>query len=185
MAALISRFVNVPIASARPARCPPQLQPGSHPSWLPCGWLKDCVQEDRRELSSSFFFFSNNCHPFVGNLSLTTSAPAYLYLILYPLCTLSLSVSLSTAPSLIPSHPRRLSLFYCSLFLVRCLPLSGKQLFLSAQPTLSPFTVSSPCSLTPPRLLLFISFPLSVPLSSPLIPTHSVFIRLCSLSQFG
>ncbi len=77
MAALISRFVNVPIASARPARCPPQPRPGSHPSWLPCGWLKDCVQEERRELSLPFpfFFFFYNCRPFVGNLSLTTSAP--------------------------------------------------------------------------------------------------------------
>ena len=83
------------------------------------------------------------------------------------------------------THVDYLSLFYCSLFLVRCLPLSGKQLFLAAQPTLCPFTVSSLCPLTSPRLLLFISFPLYVPLSSPLIPTHSVFIRLCSLSQFG
>lgn len=83
------------------------------------------------------------------------------------------------------THVDYLSLFYCSLFLVRCLPLSGKQLFLSARPTLCPFTVSSSCSLTPPRLLLFIPLPLSVPLSSPLIPLHSVFNRLCSLSQFG
>lgn len=66
--------------------------------------------------------------------------PAYLYLILYPLCTLSLSASLSTTSSPIPTHPHRLSpslpLQSLSLSLVGCLPLSGKQLFRSAQPTL-------------------------------------------------
>lgn len=52
-------------------------------------------------------FFLCICHPFVGNLSFITCPPtAYLYLILYPACTLSLSVSLSAAPSLIPYHPR-------------------------------------------------------------------------------
>lgn len=78
-----------------------------------------------------------------------------------------------------------LSLFYCSLCLALCLPLAGKQLFLSDHPTLCSFTVSSLSSLTPAQLLPLISFLLSVPLSSLLIPTHSVFLRLCSLSQFG
>lgn len=42
--------------------------------------------------------------------------------------------------------------------------------FSQPRPTLCPFTGSSLCSLTPPRLPLFISFPLPIPLSSPLIP---------------
>lgn len=61
--------------------------------------------------------------------------------------------------------------------------LSGKQLFLSAQPTLSLFTGSSSCSLTPPRLLLFILLPRSIPLSSPLIQAHSALFQLyCALA---
>lgn len=57
MAALISRFVNVPIASACPARCPPQPQPGPHPSWLPSGRLKDCTQQTQQEFFFPFFLF--------------------------------------------------------------------------------------------------------------------------------
>lgn len=57
MAALISRFVNVPIASACPARCPPQPQPGPHPSWLPSGRLKDCTRQTQQEFFFPFFLF--------------------------------------------------------------------------------------------------------------------------------
>lgn len=167
----------------------PSAAPTGVASVLIALWVaKARYPEERWELSFPFFFFfyfTTVSHLFEISTS-QPPPPAYLYLILYPLCTLSLSVSLSAAPSLHSLSPT--SIIYLSsiaLFLVRCLPLSGKQLFLSAQPTLCPFTVSYLCSLTPPRLLLFISFPLSVPLSSPLIPTHSVFIRLCSLSQFG
>lgn len=159
----------------------------THPDY-PCGWLKDCVREEWRGSSFPFFFFFlNNCHPFVGNLSLTTSAPLHTFILFSTRCALCHCLFHSRPPPLpFPlTHVDWVSLFYCGLFLVGCLPLSGKQLFLSAQPTLCPFTVSSSPSLTPPQLLLFISFPLSVPLSSPLIPAHSVFIRLCSLSQFG
>lgn len=125
-----------------------------------------------------FFFLQCDCRPFLENLSLTTAALAYTFILFSPRCALCHCLFHSRPPPL-PFPPTRvdyLSLFYCGLFLVRCLPLSGKQLFFSAQPTLCPFTVSSKCSLTSPQLLLFISFPLSVPLSSPLIQTHSAFI---------
>lgn len=125
-----------------------------------------------------FFFLQYDCHPFLENLSLTTSALAYTFILFSPRCALCHCLFHSRPPPL-PFPPTRvdyLSLFYCGLFLVRCLPLSGKQLLFSAQPTLCPFTVSSKCSLTSPQLLLFILFPLSVPLSSPLIQTHSAFI---------
>lgn len=124
------------------------------------------------------FFLQYDCHPFLENLSLTTSALAYTFILFSPRCALCHCLFHSRPPPL-PFPPTRvdyLSLFYCGLFLVRCLPLSGKQLLFSAQPTLCPFTVSSKCSLTSPQLLLFILFPLSVPLSSPLIQTHSAFI---------
>lgn len=68
MAALISRFVNVPIARAHPAECPTQLQSGSHASWLDYGWLGDCI------LLPPHPAFFNTCHPFAENLPLTTSA---------------------------------------------------------------------------------------------------------------
>lgn len=126
----------------------------------------------------SFFFLQYDCHPFLENLSLTTSALAYTFILFSPRCALCHCLFHSRPPPLPfpPTCVDYLSLFYCGLFLVRCLPLSGKQLLFSAQPTLCPFTVSSKCSLTSPQLLLFISFPLSVPLSSPLIQTHSAFI---------
>lgn len=125
-----------------------------------------------------FFFLQYDCHPFLENLSLTTSALAYTFILFSPRCALCHCLFHSRPPPLPfpPTCVDYLSLFYCGLFLVRCLPLSGKQLLFSAQPTLCPFTVSSKCSLTSPQLLLFISFPLSVPLSSPLIQTHSAFI---------
>lgn len=143
-----------------------------------------------RNVGKLHCFFSPLKHlSFVGGKSLPHNLlpPAYLYLIPYPLCTLSLSASLSTTSSPIPTHPRRLSrsLLAQSLSLspVGCLPLSGKQLFLAAQPTPRLFTGSSSCSLTPPRLLLFILLPRSVPLSSPLIQAHSALFPLDSLPQ--
>lgn len=151
-----------------------RIRPG-----CPLAGSRTAPSRHNRNSSSLFsFFFAVRLSPISWKSLPHNLRPClYLYLILSPLCTLSLSVSLSTTP--LPFPPTRvdyLSLFYCGLFLVRCLPLSGKQLLFSAQPTLCPFTVSSKCSLTSPQLLLFILFPLSVPLSSPLIQTHSAFI---------
>lgn len=133
----------------------------------------------------SSFFFTTVTH--LLEISPSHPLPLLNVILFCTRCALCLCLfhSRPPPPSFPFTHVDYLSLFYCSLFLALCLPLSGKQLFLSDQPTLCPFTVSSLSSLTPPRLLLLISFPLSVPLSSLLIPTHSVFIRLCSLSQFG
>lgn len=181
MAALISRFVNVPIASARPARCPLHQQPGSHPS--PAALLLVQGLRPRGTAGTllpffSFFFFLQ-LSPICWKSLPHNLRPLRTFILFSARRALCHCLFHSRPPPLsFPlTHVDYLSLFYCSLFLVRCLPLSGKQLFLSAQPTLCPFTASSsPRSLTPPRLLLFISFPLSVPLSSPLIPAHSVLI---------
>lgn len=134
-----------------------------------------------------FFFFLYNCRPFVGNLSLTTSAPCLPLSYSLPVVhsvTVCFTLDRPLSHSLSPTSIIYLSSIAVSFSFAAFLSLVNSS-FLSAQPTLCSFTVSSSFSLTPPRLLLFISFPLSVPLSSPLIPTHSVFIRLCSLSQFG
>lgn len=178
MAALISRFVNVPIARARPGRCPPRPRPGLHPSWLPSGWLKDCTQEAPRELSFTFFIFLYNSCP-VCSKSLPHNLRSLLtFILFFPRCALCHCLFHSRPPPLsFPlTHVDYLSLFCCSLFLARCLPLSGKHLLFSAQPTLCPFTVSSSSSRTTPRLLLLISLPLCGPLSSPLIQARTAFI---------
>lgn len=175
MAALISRFVNVPIASARPARCPPQPQPGSLPSWLPCGRLKDCVQEERRGLSFPFSFFPTTVVPFVGNLCLTTSAPCL------PL-SYSLPVVHSVTVCFTLDHPLSHSLSPTSIICLSSIavPFSFTaflSLVNSSFSQLSPLSAQSPY--LPHVLSLHLdcsSFPPSVPLSSPLIPTHSVFI---------
>lgn len=141
----------------------------------------------RSDGNSLFFLFFISFTTVAHLLEISPSQPpppAYLYLILYPLCTLSLSVSLSTAPSLIPSHPRRLSISLPLQSLSRSLP---SPLWRTALSLSSAHSLPHPLYL-PRALSLHLdcrSSSLSVPLSSPLIPTHSVFIRLCSLSQFG
>ena len=47
--------------------------------------------------------------------------------------------------------------------------------FSQPRPTLCPFTGSSLCSLTPPRLPLFISFPLPRPIIFPFNSPHTLF----------
>ena len=144
---------------------------------LPGDWLKHRVQEQRRELLS-FLFFAYNCLPFVGNLSLTTYAPSLTFILFSTRCALCHSLFHSQPPPL--SFPLTdvdyLSLFCCSLFLVRCLPLSGKQVFLSDQPTLCPFTVSS---LSSARLLLFISLAAIIfPFNSDTLCFHSALLTV-------
>lgn len=150
---------------------PTHTQPGSGPPRPPPRLAQGFCPR-----GSVFFSFlpHNNCHLFVGNLPLATSVP--------PLTAISLSTlghcPFHSGPPPLSSpltHVDYLSVFCCGR------SLSGEQLFLSAQPTLCTFTVSSSCSLT--FDCRFSS--LSVPLYSPLIPTHSIFTRLCSLPQFG
>lgn len=152
MAALISRFVNVPIASARPARCPPQPQPGSHPSWLPCGLLKDCVQEERRELSlpSSFFFFFLQLSPICWKSLPHNLSPPLTFILFSTRCALCHCLFHSRPPPLsFPlTHVDYLSLFYCSLFLVRCLPLSLVNSSFSQLSPLSAHSLYLPCVLS-------------------------------------
>lgn len=183
MAALISRLVNVPITGAHRAWCPTQSRPRPHPSrpalrsavgqhhggtWenLPTFWF----------LSSSSFFFLilNTCHLSAENLSLTTSAsciPLFYSLPIVHFVTVWFTLDHLLSHSHSPTSIKSLS--HCSVSLVGCLPLAGKQLFLSALPTLCLFTGSSSCSLTPPRWRLFILLLCSIPLSSPLIQAHS------------
>lgn len=159
-----------------PAWCPPLPQPGSHPSWL--AWLVRRLQEWRGQL--------NNCHPFVGNLSLTTSAPLHTFILFSARCALCHCLFHLTTPlshSHSPTSIKYLSPIALSFLLAAFSSMVNS--FSSAQPTLFPFADSSPRSLTPPRLLLFIYYALPFPLSSSLILARSVFIQLCSLSQFG
>lgn len=67
MAALISRFVNVPIAGAHRAWRPTQSPPRPHPS-RPASILEEPGK------ARPLFFFLNTCHLSVENLSLTPSA---------------------------------------------------------------------------------------------------------------
>lgn len=166
----------------------PSAAPTRVASVLAALWFgsRTAPRRNNGELSfPSSFFFTTVTH--LLEISPSQPPPLLTVILFGTHCALChcLFHSRPPPPSFPLTHVDYLSLFCCSLFLAGCLPLSGKQLFLSDQPTLCPSTVSSLCSLTLPRLLLFISFPLSVPLSSLLIPTHSVFIRLWSLSQFG
>lgn len=130
----------------------------------------------------------NTCHLLVEDLSLTP--PASCIPLSYSLAIVQF-VTVCFTPDHLLSHshsPTSIkSLSPIAVSLSRWLPssLSGKQLFLSAQPTLCLFTGSSSCSRTPPRLLLFILLPRSVPLSSPLIQAYSALFRLYSLPQLG
>lgn len=160
MAALISRFVNVPIAGAHRAWHPTQSPPRPHPSRPACGRLEDSILEERGKARPLFRFFSLKHLSFVGGKSLAHPSASCIPLS-YSLAIVQFVTVCFTPDHLLSTHPRRLSpslLLQC-LSLVGCLPLSGKQLFLSAQPTLCLFTGSSSCSLTPPRLLLFILLP--------------------------
>lgn len=191
MAALISRFVNVPIALAHPARCPPQPQQGSHPPWLPM-WLAQGPRLGGMEGTPPTHTHThtpppNNCHPFVGNLTLTTSAPCV------PL-SYSLPGVHSVTVCFTPDHPLSHSLSPTSIKYLSSIAVSfSLAAFLSV--VNSSFSQLSPLSAHSLHLPLLLSLhldccssslsPLSVPLSSPLILAQSVFIRLCSLSQFG
>lgn len=138
-------------------------------------------RRNNRELSfpSSFFFTAVN---HLLEISPSQPPPLLTVILFCSHCALSHCLFHSRPPpSLIPSHPRRLSisLLLQSLLLAGCLPLSGKQFFLSDQPTLCPFTVSSMCSLTPPRLLLFISFcPIIFPSNSDTLCFHSALLTV-------
>lgn len=76
MAALISRFVNVPVAVACPARCPPQPQLGSHPSWLPL-WLAQGLRPEGMTgtLLSPFFFLLSFSTTVIHLLEISPSQP--------------------------------------------------------------------------------------------------------------
>lgn len=172
---LISRFVNVPIPSACPARCPPQPQP-EVATILP---------------SMAFFFSTFNCHPFVGNVSLTTSvapcAPLSYSLPIVHSVTVCFIFFVPTAPphhSLSPTSIKYLSSVAGSFPLAASLSLvnsSFSQLSpLSAHSLHLPRVLSlqlNCCSSSPPLSLCHYL--------PPLILAHSVFIRLRSLSQFG
>ncbi len=132
-------------------------------------WLAErCVQVEGRTLCFPFFF-SLQLSPICWKSLPHNLHPLRTFILFSIRCALCHCLFHSRPPPLSFSltHVDYLSLFCCSLFLARCLPLSGKQLFLSAQPTLCPFTVSSSPSLTPPRLLLFISFPTLCPIIFP------------------
>ena len=82
-----------------------------------------------------FFFFSLQLSPICWNsLPHNLAPPPRTFILLSTRCALCHCLFHSRPPPLsFPlSHVDYLPLFYCSLFLVRCLPLSGKQLFLSA-----------------------------------------------------
>lgn len=101
----------------------------------PLLWLKDCAKEGRWELAFPFQFFFAFVTHLLDICPLTTCPPpAHLYLILWPLCTPSLSVSFSVhptprSPPSIPFHPRRLSIsVLLQSFSSTDSPLSSKQL---------------------------------------------------------
>lgn len=151
-----------------------------HPG-CPCGWLKDRIREEWREPPP------NNCHPFVGNLPLTTSAPCVPLSYSLPgvhSVTVCFTLDHPLSHSLSPTSIKYLSSIAVSFSVAASLSVVN-----SSFSQLSPLSAHS---LHLPRLLsLHLDCsssslsPLSVPLSSPLIRAHSVFIQLCSLPQFG
>lgn len=73
------------------------------------------------------------------------------------------------------SHVDYLSLFYCSLFLVRCLPLSGKQLFLSASAHSLPIHWIFPVFSHSTSIAALHLFPSSRPIIFPFNSPHTLF----------
>lgn len=135
-----------------------------------------------------YFFTLNTCHLLVENLSLTTCAsciPLSYSLPIVHFVTVCFTLDHLLSHSHSPTSIKSLSPIAVSLSLSLAAFLS---LVNSSFAQLSPlclFTGSSSCSLTPPRLLLFILLPRSIPLSSSLIQAHSALIQLYSLPQLG
>lgn len=142
---------------------------------------------------------SNHCRPFVGELSLSCPPPPHseCAFILFSVHSVTVCFTLNhpLCRSLSPTSIKYLSSVAVCFSLAAFLsPVN------SSFSRLSPLPARSPClprlSLSPAAstaalhlLLLILLLPpppsLCLPLSSPLIPPRSVFIRLRSLSQFG
>ena len=126
----------------------------------------------------SFFFFSYNCLPFVGTLSLTTSPPPRAPLSYSPPAVHSVTVCFTLDHPLSHSLSATSIIYRSSIavsFSSAAFPSLVNSSFSQPRPTLCPFTGSSLCSLTPPRLPLFISFPLPHPIIFPFNSPHTLF----------
>lgn len=120
MAALISRFVNVPIAGAHRAWRPTQSPPRPHPS-RPASILEE------PGIARPPFFSLNTCHLSVENLSLTPSAsciPLSYSLPIVQFVTVCFTPDHLLSHSHSPTSIKSLSPIAVSLSLSRWLPSS-------------------------------------------------------------